>query len=95
MKASRGLLLLLVLTGLALGVVHLRAEQARSSARALRAEAEWIALRNELWAVRTHIARLRAPEQVRTRADYFGVDLVPPAETARDSADDQVSDARR
>lgn len=62
----------------ALALVQVRAEQARSAASALAAEAEWIELRRELWSLQTQVARLRTPAQVHDRVKWFDVGIAPP-----------------
>lgn len=78
MTVRRGVCLLTVFALLALGVVHLRAEQTRSAAAVLRLESEWIRLRSELWGVQTRVARARAPDRIHDRATYLATGLVPP-----------------
>lgn len=65
---------------LALTLVHLRAEQARYAARILALESRRIALRRELWAAQTTIARLRAPGHLHDRMQWFDMGLAPPSE---------------
>lgn len=78
MNAFRACAVLVAFVGIALLVVHLRAEQVRSAARILRIESEWIELRRERWVLQTRAARLRAPQQVRDRLDIRQMGLVPP-----------------
>jgi len=59
----------------ALALVVLRAEQARCAAAALRHEARWSAARREMWEVQSIAARLRAPEQIRSRLASFNLDV--------------------
>ena len=78
MTVWRASILLALAAGLALSVVHLRAEQTRCAARALAIEAERIELRRELWALEARVARLRAPERIHYRLELFGSGLVSP-----------------
>jgi hypothetical protein len=71
---------LLSLGALALLSAHLRIEQRRSAARALRIESEWVALRHERWEWQVKTARTRSPERVRDRLQTWQVSLVPPEE---------------
>lgn len=64
---------------LAVGLVHLRSEQVRSAAVALKWESEWINLRRETWKVQAEIARLRAPGSIHDRTKWFQTDLVAPS----------------
>lgn len=89
MTVRRGTILLLGFTILALSVVYLRAEQARSAASILRMESDWVRLRSELWKVQTRLARARAPNRIHDRAIYLATGLVPPGskERARDEVE--------
>lgn len=68
----RAVVVVFSLAAVAITAVHLRAEQARAVARALRSEAEWIDLRRELWDLQVRAARLRAPDRVHHWMDAFG-----------------------
>lgn len=81
MNAARLALLVVALTGLGLGVVYLRTEQARSAARTLALEMKWIELRGKMWELQTGVARLRAPERIRDRLGWYQSDLRPPGES--------------
>ena len=78
MSYLRCLGLLMGFAAVALALVEVRAEQARSAASALAAEAEWIQLRRELWSLQTQVARLRTPTQVHDRVEWFNVGISPP-----------------
>ncbi|HNQ23363.1 MAG TPA: hypothetical protein PKK06_09745 [Phycisphaerae bacterium] len=80
MSVRRAVMLLGMFVGVALTVVYLRAEQARTVARTLALEARWVDLRRELWTVQTEVARLRAPEQIHERVQRFQAALVSPVE---------------
>lgn len=73
MQGTRLVALMLLLGGLALATVALRAEQARVAATTLRLESRWVELRRERWSVHAHLARLRTPAQLRERAELFKV----------------------
>lgn len=79
MTALRVGMLVAAFTLIALGVVYVRTEGARSAVRALRHESEWINLRRELWQLQTQVARLRAPDRVHDRMAWLQTDLQPPA----------------
>jgi hypothetical protein len=71
----------LVLAGfgcLALLVVCLRAEQARSAARIVNLESQWVNARRSLWSLESRAARLRAPRQVHDRTVFLQTGVVPP-----------------
>ena len=78
MTGVRAIALLVALSGIAFAVVWSRGEQTRVAARILNHEARWVELRRELWAVQTSVARLRTPQRVYDRYDWFGIDLDPP-----------------
>jgi len=63
--------LLMALIVVAVGVVHLRQEQARLARDVLQLEVEWMQHRRTLWGVQTQIARLRAPAELRERYQLF------------------------
>jgi hypothetical protein len=62
---------------LALGVVVLRTEQARCTARILATEAKWVEARRDLWTLQVRSARLRAPQQVHDRSVFLESGVVP------------------
>ena len=70
--------LLIALSGIALAVVWLRAEQTRVAARALHLEVRWIEQRRALWAAQADVARLRTPHRIRHGVDWFETRLLPP-----------------
>jgi hypothetical protein len=73
-------------TLLALALVHLRAEQVRCAGRIAAAEADWVRLRRDLWAVQTRAARLRTPQRLHERVESLQAELVHPTdEVARRS----------
>ena len=78
MTVARGFALSAVFAGIALTVVHLRAEQTRCAARMVAIDADWVRLRRDLWGLQTRIARLRAPERIHDRVAAFQTGLVPP-----------------
>ncbi len=78
MSVTRVCGLLALFAGLAITLVHLRAEQTRCAVRLVRIEAEWMRLRRELSTVQARAARLRAPQRLRDRIESLQSDLVPP-----------------
>ena len=78
MTVARGCVLLAAFAGIALTVVHLRAEQTRCAARMVVIDADWVRLRRDLWGLQTRIARLRSPERIHDRVAAFQTGLVPP-----------------
>jgi len=79
-SVRRGVLLTGLYAALALAVVYLRAEQTRSSARALKLESRWAETRRELWDLQTQVSRLCAPRRVRDTVEWFGAGVVPPGD---------------
>jgi hypothetical protein len=78
LTVARGCALLASFAAIAIGVVQLRAEQARCAARLLGMEAQKVSLRRELWSLQARTARLRAPQRVHDRVAFFETGLVPP-----------------
>ena len=78
MNMPRVCVVLLALSAIALLAVHLRVEQTKSAARALRIESDWLTLRREQWELQARAARLRAPERLRDCLAAWQVGLVPP-----------------
>lgn len=74
----RKCVIIAALAALALGVVVLRTEQARCTARILATEAKWVEARRELWTLQVRSARLRAPQQVHDRSVFLDSGVVPP-----------------
>jgi len=71
--------LLLLFGVVAVGVVHLRTEQTRATARMLAAEARRNQLRRELWSLQVRTARLKTPARIRERIDQtWPTELQPP-----------------
>lgn len=78
MSAGRFCVLTALLAGIALIVVHLRAEQTRCAGRVLRLESQWIQTRRQWWALQTRAARLQAPRRLRDRLEVVQKELVVP-----------------
>ncbi len=72
--------------GVALTVVHLRAEQTRCAAGILSLESQWIQLRREWWALQTRAARLKTPQRLRERVTTLQTSIVAPTVTTRPDA---------
>ena len=79
MSAGRVCVLLTAFAGIALLLVHLRAEQTRCAARTLVIECKRIELWRELWRVQAGVARLQAPPRVHERAARLWTELIPPS----------------
>lgn len=75
MNAVRACGLIIAFGSVALALVVLRSEQARSAAAALRHEARWVAARSERWDAQCTLARLRAPAQIHLRLESFNLDI--------------------
>ncbi len=86
MTAYRACMLLFAFTLIALAAVYLRTEQTRAAARALAAELHRVEVRRELWDVQASVARLRAPEEIRTRVTRFDEELLPPTADGADTS---------
>ena len=78
MNVIRVCALLGIFVGIAVTVVHLRAEQTRCAARIVSMEAQWVTLRRELWGLQTRTARLKSPELLHDRTRLFQTGLAPP-----------------
>ena len=78
MNTFRGCALIAGFAGIAIVVVHLRAERSRCAARIVGIEAQWTALRSDLWSLQARTARLRTPQRIDDRALWFQTELVPP-----------------
>lgn len=87
MTAFRGCLILAAFAALGLVVVHLRGEQTRCMARALRMESDCRALRRDLWLVQSQVSRLRSPGSLHHRLYRFDREVLPP-EVDRQSAEE-------
>ena len=75
MTARRACVVLTLVSGLAVAVVHLRAEQTGAAAGVFALEAQSAVLRRELWRLQTEIARLRTPARLHYAADWFEMNL--------------------
>ncbi len=84
MSSIRVCTLVAVLSVVAIGVVHLRAEQTRSAARTLRLEAHRLALQRKLWTLEARTARHRAPQRLHERIENLHPDLLPPVANPSD-----------
>jgi cell division protein FtsL len=78
MTVARGLALLGLFAVLAIGAVHVRAEQVRMAARAQELRTEQLVLRREAWALQVEIARLRTPDQILDRVQRWELAVAPP-----------------
>lgn len=83
MNATRLAVLMLGFALLGLAAVYVRTEQARSAARTLAIEMQWIELRGVWWELQTDVARLRSPERIRERLGWYQSDLEPPGESQK------------
>ncbi len=64
---------------LAVGLVHLRAEQTRMTAGMLNAQTRRLHLRRELWVLQTRLARAKSPGRILDRIERSEqTDLIPP-----------------
>jgi hypothetical protein len=75
---SRALALLLVFVGVGLWRVHLQSEETRLTARIQELRAEQAELRRQEWALQMELARLRSPDQIRSRADRWRLEVSAP-----------------
>lgn len=73
MAGGRLFMVITALAGIALAVVGLRSRQTHYAAELLKLETQWIELRSEWWAVQTRAARLRAPDRIHQRMEFFAV----------------------
>lgn len=91
MNTLRHCVLVASLAAIALGVVHLRAEQSRCAVQVMGLEGKWLALRGELGDLQARKARLRTPERLRRRNFFFDTGLVPPDASQPSRADKLAS----
>lgn len=91
MNTLRRCVLVLSLAAIALGVVHIRAEQSRCAAQVMATEGKWLTLRGELGDLQARKARLRTPDRLRRRNFFFDTGLVPPGAAEETPADKLVS----
>jgi hypothetical protein len=75
MIATRACVIIVVLGGVALAVVCVRAEQTRAAAGSLALERKCITLRRELWQLQSGVARLRTPSRLQASVEWFDVDI--------------------
>ncbi len=80
MSSGRISVLIVSFVVVALMLVHLRREQTRCAAGLLSAEAEWVRLRRERWALQTRAARLRTPQGIHDRVGSLRAELIPPGD---------------
>ncbi len=84
MTVPRALFVLSLMIIIAIAVVVIRGESARTAGRIQRLHQQNVQMEQELWPREIELARLRGPEAIRQRAVEMGLDVVPPgAETAR------------
>ena len=87
--------ILLGFAALAIGVVYLRTERTRSTARLLAHDAEWVRLRRELWSLQTRTARQKAPARIHGSIDQsLHTELLPPGIDEGLSAATAMTEAR-
>ncbi len=79
------------LAAIAIGVVHIRAEQSRCASQVMATEGKWLALRGDLGDLQARKARLRTPNRLRNRNFFFDTGLVPPGESEESPADKLAS----
>lgn len=86
MIVFRACALVMALGLLALAVVVLRAEQTRMAAESLSLERRCVAMRRQLWQLRTSVARLRTPQRLQDSLEWFdvGIAWVPADSYQRD-----------
>jgi hypothetical protein len=73
MTVPRVLLVLGMMTMVGAAIVLLRSETAREAHRVQKMHRKAVALRHELWGLEMDLARLRAPDQIRRRAEELGL----------------------
>jgi len=95
LNAARLVILIAAFAGLGLGVVYVRTEQARSAARTLALELQWIELRGQWWELQGGVARMRTPERIRDRLGWYQSDLKPPVESGGSTTRPQLAVGER
>ena len=91
MNTLRRCFLVASLAAIALGVVHIRAEQSRCAAQVMATEGKWLTLRGELGDLQARKARSRTPDRLRRRNLFFDTGLVPPGASQETLADKLAS----
>ena len=71
--------LLLIFGAIALGVVVVRSEEARTARRIQRTQIEMVRIRRELWSVQLAIARHKCPRRIGDEVDRWVLDVKAPA----------------
>ena len=80
---------LLVAFGLiALAVVHLRVEQARTARRIQNIQMELVEIRRDFWGTQLAIARLKAPHEVGKRVEELRLQVTAPYPPSDDDSGD-------
>ena len=78
MRITRILALLVVLTGIAWGVVRLRTAQTQLAALLVQREGRRTELRRELWEWETKIARFKTPQRIAEMMEKLPIEMMPP-----------------
>jgi hypothetical protein len=76
---SRIVGVLLIFGAIALGVVALRAEEARTARRIQQAELEMVRIRRALWSVQLGIAQYKSPRRIGEEVHSLALELAAPA----------------
>jgi hypothetical protein len=82
--------LMLILGAIALVVVHLRVEQARTARRIQKIQMELVGIRRESWAAQLAIARLKAPQRLEKRVEELHLRVAAPYPPPGREGDDSV-----
>lgn len=80
MTLSRMVGVLMLLGVIALGVVWLRAEEARTARRIQKIQADMVRVRRELWSVQLAIARQKSPPRIADQVGRWSLEVTPPVE---------------
>jgi len=80
--------LLLIVGAIALGVVCLHSEEARTARRIQRMQVERVTIRRELWSVQLTIARYKTPQRIGGEVHRCTLAVTAPDAPRPDQADD-------
>ena len=90
MTLSRMVGLLLIFGAIALGVVCLRAEDARTARRIQRIQLEMVKIRRELWSTQLAIARHKSPRRIGEEVERWALDVSAPGAPRPNRAGDAL-----
>ncbi len=81
---------LLIFGAIALSVVYLRAEDARTAWRIQRIQLEMVKIRRELWSTQLAIARHKSPQRIGEEVERWALDVTAPGAPRPDRTGDAL-----